>query len=368
MKGSVQQHKKYKYFYVAWLEKGKLYAISRYRGFLCRDGEMPGLKGREMAERILSLMRADVENGTFRIEKWIGQVNSDVVPYLQEWLVEAGKTLTPATIKDYENSVRNHLVPWFTEHSYQLSDIQYDVLCRLLGDIKRSGKGRKNVMYCLRRCLVHAYKSNRISSMPYFPEENKYNIVEPIIKWLPEDRQVKIIQAIPIEHQPIFWWLKYHLRRPSEAMALHRKDYLKDEDAFHIRRTFSAKKLIEQTKTKRQHLVPCHSVFKAIMKTMPINMSSPFFFVNPNGKLEGKHYSHCCMRIIWKQACQKVGEDIEMYSGLKHSSCSQYINEKGYSLDQVQMMTDHARRDSVKRYASVQLEAKRRLLEGNFNC
>jgi hypothetical protein len=53
-----------------------------------------------------------------------------------------------------------------------------------------------------------------------------------------------------------------------------------------------------------------------------------------------------------------------MYSGLKHSSCSQYINEKHYSLDQVQVMTDHARRESVKKYAVVQLEEKRRLLEG----
>ncbi len=53
-----------------------------------------------------------------------------------------------------------------------------------------------------------------------------------------------------------------------------------------------------------------------------------------------------------------------MYSGLKHSSCSQYINEKEYSMDEVQMMTDQARRESVKRYASVQLDAKRRLMEG----
>jgi len=95
-------------------------------------------------------------------------------------------------------------------------------------------------------------------------------------------------------------------------------------------------------------------------------MESPFFFVNPHGKLKGKHYSHCSMRVIWINACQKVGEDIDMYSGLKHSSCSQYINEKGYSIDEVQMMTDHARRESVKRYASVQLEAKRRLLEGKY--
>jgi hypothetical protein len=52
-----------------------------------------------------------------------------------------------------------------------------------------------------------------------------------------------------------------------------------------------------------------------------------------------------------------------MYAGLKHSSCSQYINEKSLSIDELQMLTDHARRDSVMQYASVQLEAKRRILE-----
>jgi hypothetical protein len=70
------------------------------------------------------------------------------------------------------------------------------------------------------------------------------------------------------------------------------------------------------------------------------------------------------MEEIWNTACAKVGEDINMYSGLKHSSCSQFINEKHYSLYQVKMMTDHGRRESVKRYASVQLDEKRRLMEG----
>lgn len=145
---------------------------------------------------------------------------------------------------------------------------------------------------------------------------------------------------------------------------MHRKDYLKDQDAFIIRRTFSAKQLVEYTKTKKQHLIPCHSEFGKIMKKMPVRLDSPFFFVNPHGKLADKHYQHDYLVDLWHKACEKVGEDIDMYSGLKHSSCSQYVNEKGYSLDQVQMLTDHARRDSVKRYASVQLDAKRRLLEG----
>ena len=80
-----------------------------------------------------------------------------------------------------------------------------------------------------------------------------------------------------------------------------------------------------------------------------------FFFVNPCGKLEGNHYQDDYLVDLWHKACEKVGEDIDMYSGLKHSSCSQYINEKHYSLDQVQMFTDHARRESVKRYAVLQL-------------
>ena len=366
MKGSIHKHNKYNYYYVAWYEKGKVHTISRYKGFLCRDGEIASMKGTEMAERLLSLMRADVENGTFRIEKWTQVSPSDIIPYLWTWLEEDGKTLTPATIKDYKNSIKNHLIPWFKLNPYQLHELQYDVLCRLLNDINRSGTGKKKVMCCLRRCLVHAFKSNRISAMPLFPEAKKYNIIDPIIKWLPEERQLKVIKAIPEEHQPIFWWLKYHMRRPSEAMALQKIDYDKGQDAFIIRRTFSAGKMIEQTKTKRQHLIPCHREFKKIMQKMPPYFNSTYFFVNRRGMLDGKPYQHDAMTDLWHTACKKVGENINMYSGLKHSSCSQFINEKHYSLDQVQMLTDHASRESVKRYAVVLLEEKRRLLEGKM--
>jgi hypothetical protein len=139
----------------------------------------------------------------------------------------------------------------------------------------------------------------------------QYNVVDPIIKWLPEERQVKIIKAIPEEHQPIFWFLKYHMRRPSEAMALQRIDYDKEQNAFLIRRTFSNKQMVEYTKTKKQHLIPCHSEFKKIMDKMPVYLNSPHFFVNRHGKLEGKHYQHDYLVDLWHQACKKVGEEID---------------------------------------------------------
>lgn len=41
----------------------------------------------------------------------------------------------------------------------------------------------------------------------------------------------------------------------------------------------------------------------------------------------------------------------------------QIAEQAKLSIDELQMLTDHARRDSVLQYASVQLEAKRRILE-----
>jgi len=59
-----------------------------------------------------------------------------------------------------------------------------------------------------------------------------------------------------------------------------------------------------------------------------MRIDSSYFYVNPHGKLKDQHYSHCTMGVIWIRACQEVGEDIDMYSGFKHSSCSQYVNCK----------------------------------------
>ena len=161
------------------------------------------------------------------------------------------------------------------------------------------------------------------------------------------------------------------LKSPAQAATLdddiwllHRIDYDKERDAFIIRRTFSNNILVQYTKTKKQHLIPCHSEFKKIMDKMPIRIDSQYLFVNPKGRLNGNRYCTETMYKIWNKACIKVGEDINMYSGLKHSSCSQYINEKHYSLDQLQMITDHAQRESVKKYAFVHLDEKRRLMEG----
>lgn len=352
MKGSIHYREDRKRWFVRWYHQGKAHNIYKYNGEFLYD--------KRLALKLLSCMQADEERGVFRIEKYLYSA-TDVIPYMAKWLETISPTLSPATQKDYRNSIENHLAPWFEKNPLMLHEIQYDVLCRLLNDINREGKGKLNTLYCLRACLDFAWRSGRIVSVPPFPKRKMYGIVEKSIKWVNEDRQMAIIEAIPEIHQPIFWWLKYHLRRPSEAMALMKEDYDREGDVFIIRRAFSSKTLVDRTKTGKVHVIPCHPDFKPIMEKLPVTFS-PFFFTNMTGKLDGKHYQHDFLVDLWHKACREVGEDIDMYSGLKHSSCSQYVNEKGLSIDELQMITDHARRESVLKYAAVQAEAKRKLM------
>jgi integrase len=217
-------------------------------------------------------------------------------------------------------------------------------------------------MNCFHAFMVFAWRSERIPEVPPFPEKSEFGLVQPTIKWLPEERQMNIISAIPEVHRPIFLWLKYHLRRPSEACALKKEDYDLFNDIFTIRRTLSDRKLVESTKTNTVHVIPCHSEFTGIAKQC-LSKPGDFFFQNPRARKTHKRYTIESLNNIWKAACKAVSENIDLYSGLKHSSCCQYLNDKGLHFSELQIITDHANMDSVKRYGKVEIDRKRQLLE-----
>ena len=90
---------------------------------------------------------------------------------------------------------------------------------------------------------------------------------------------------------------------------------------------------------------------------------SPYFFVHPHGKQEGKHYTHKTLSTLWQTACKTTGENIDLYHGTKHSTASQLINEEGYSIYDLQMAGDWARLDSVKPYGKIEVSARKAILE-----
>ena len=367
MKGTIRLRPDGKAYRVEWFHGGKLYKLSRYKGAILHKTHPDPRRcmGYQNAQKLLSQMQGDLENGTFRIEKYTGHGWTDTICYLEEWLEAVKGELTPAGYKDYANSIKNHLIPFFKANPFQLHEIQYDVLRMLLNWIKREGKGKQNVMGCLHACLTYAWRSQRIPEMPAFPERRLYGITEPVIEWIPEERQMAIIAEIPEADRPIFLFLKYHLRRPAEACALQWDDWDQEEGSFLIRRSVSARKLIDRTKTRAEHLIPCHTEFMPVMEALakaPNRLENSFVFKNPRARKEGR-YTDESLGVLWRNACKRAGETIGLYAGLKHSSCSQFVNEKNMSLAEVQVVTDHASAASVRRYAKVELARKRELME-----
>ena len=112
MKGRIKYRQDSDRYYVQWGD----YKIYRYKGHLCRDGEVFGMSGAQIANKLLALIQNDFEANpdSFRIEKYTEQ-RVDTIPYLREWLEAVKPTLSPATYKDYLNSINNHLIPWFNE-------------------------------------------------------------------------------------------------------------------------------------------------------------------------------------------------------------------------------------------------------------
>jgi len=245
-----------------------------------------------------------------------------------------------------------------------LHDIQLDTLTDLLNKLPLEPKGKMNVMYCLQSFLDYAKRSRRIFAMPSFPKKSAYQLEKKKIEWLPEARQLNVLEKIPKEHQPIFYFLKHTMRRPAEAMALKRIDYDMEQGAFTICRSISDRKVINKTKTGEIHTIPCVDELKPFIdKEMEKAVISEFFFTCATSRNKGKRYSHSILSRIWKKACGEAGEEIDLYSGLKHSSCCQYINEKGLSESQLQAITEHARIESVRYYAKTEVKRKKELME-----
>ena len=79
--------------------------------------------------------------------------------------------------------------------------------------------------------------------------------------------------------------------------------------------------------------------------------------------MKGSRYTNESLNVLWRDACKKENIGISLYEGVKHSSCSQFINEKEGTVDELQMLTDHARRDSVLKYAKVGVGRKLALMK-----
>ena len=358
MKGSVFYEKDRERWAVSFRWQGRARVIRKYKGeFMYHE---------KIAQKCLSMIQGRFEQYQqglceFRIEEFTGKGWTNVIDFFNKWMknvIEPNKK--PGTIKGYRSYWNNWLEPFFKAHPVMLHEIQLDILNELKNSITLTGKGQYNILNCLHSMMDYAHRSNQIAKIPPFPKKSDYDLKEPDFKWLSEANQMKIIHAIPDINRPIFLWLKYHYRRPSEACAMQWRDWDEINEEFTIRRSFSNRQLEESTKTGAIHHIPCDPDFVQVIKSIP--RESDFIFHNTRAR-KWDWYTLEALNKIWHKACDKVGIQISLYEGLKHSSCSQFINEKGGTIDELQTLTEHARRDSVRHYAKVGVDRKRKLMQ-----
>jgi len=366
MKGSISYEKDRGYWSVNFPMPGNTpLKIRHYKG--------ERMLSRKIAEKCLAAVQADYEafldgKSPFCAEKYGRKAYTDVVEFMGEWL-RVKESKKPATIKGYRSYLKCHFEPFFHGAGIMLHEIQLDTLMSLMASLKNangealSPKMRYNVMNCFHAFMDYAWRSRRIPEVPPFPKKEDYGLVEKPIMWLSETTQMRIIDAIPVDDRPIFLWLKYHYRRPAEACVLRWEDYDHINQIFTIRRSVSAREVVESTKTASVTYQPCDPDFLPVIRGLWKTNQSGYIFKNKRARKDGSRYTGESLNILWRNACQKTGIEISLYNGLKHSSCSQFINEKSGTVDELQMLTDHARRDSVLKYAKVGTGRKLELMK-----
>ncbi|MBU0516089.1 MAG: site-specific integrase [Proteobacteria bacterium] len=206
---------------------------------------------------------------------------------------------------------------------------------------RRSPKTVWNIIRDLRACLRWAKRRGDLGAMPEFPEV-KYDRTE--VKWIDEATQFQIISEIPERHRPVYIFLATYGRRPGEARAL-KWDCIdfKNRDIL-IKRTFSDNTVKESTKAHIVTRLKMTPEIEAMLNALPRSISG-YVFVNE----QGRPYQH--LERKWERAAKKVGVNITLYQGTRHSFGTQAVAE-GHSLALVGQAMGHADPRTTMRYVA----------------
>jgi integrase len=332
--GKVRFNRKCERYFVDLTWHGKRYHLYKYLGCVpCRD--------EAMAVQLLHDVRSEVNKGIFNPERYKRRRPLHLAQYAETWL--RWIQVSEATYHDYENSLRNHILPHLGNEF--LPDINYDKLRKLQTSIKRSPKGKYNVMGCLRKLLRDAYRSGHIPIMPEFPGfKGSEAVVPPPISWIEDADQWKILEEIPLEDRYVFIFMKLTGCRPSEARAFRWQDIRKDHIVFHI--TFGRGETLKEVKGKKVRTFPRTEALEQLFREIPRNLTPFVFLYSKTGKPYTKNFNR-----IWNTACDSAGvQRVPLYPSTRHSFACQLLNA-GLDKAIVQRLLGHQDGRMTDRYA-----------------
>lgn len=330
MGGSVHFDKQSKRWFISIYWESKRYKIFRH------PVTQEPFHAEKSAEKILDRIRSEIDYGEFYPKSYFPDSPLSISQYAIEWLQCID--VSPNTLKDYRSSVKNYIIPFF--ENKDIRRIRYNDLVKFHKWIKRTDKGKYNVMSCLRTMLRYAWRNEDINKVPPFP---KLSYELPEIEYLSFEQQNKVIEQIPERDRPIFYFMQEYGVRPGEARALQR-DCVTDAEII-IKRAFADNTLRESTKNGKVRRYELTDFMNEVFSSIQLNIS-PFLFLRD----DGKPYTSKNLNKLWHEACGKVGTKIKMYNAFRHSLGCQLLDQ-GEDLDLVREQLGHSKMEMTRRYA-----------------
>ncbi len=303
----------------------------------------------DLAKKVAGHIEYEIRQGVFDPSLY---VKSDVKRflienYLDKWLSYCETRLKPGSLKERRRIFTRYVLPFFKTTDIREIRASHilDFHNHLQGK-KLAAKTVKNVLDELRALLRFAYKIGDIRTVPAFPE---VKTVSPPIKWIDEETQLAILSHIPEQHRPIFIFLITYGCRPGEARALKWDCVDFRNETITIRRTFSKCQLAELPKENDWKVLPMLPHIKKMLKDLSKSRRSEFVFSHA----KNPYYGDVRLGRLWREACKKVGVDIPLYAGVRHSFVMQRL-EMGFTYEQIGACLGHKVLETTKRYGKLQ--------------
>jgi integrase len=296
--------------YVLW------YDFNGKRNNVYTDKDGKAWTSKEAAEDLLNTIRYEIKTNAHDPEKYRPEnKNRYSIPNVLETYLESRKNdvthgrIGEAQRKHIEKGLNGVLVPFIKlEQLRDIRELKAFHLEKLFnnGLPKWEPKTIKNFSLTLHAFFTWCVKMeliDRIPAMPNLPTAN-----EKPIRWLDEQTQAEILNAIDEPHRPIYQFMAWYGCRPREAMALQRRDVNWEGRFIMLQRAFKhGTTELGSTKTRKIRPLPITEdtelfIRKAFFGTIG---DETFLFINP---LTGRNYSISSLEHRWVAAWDTVIE------------------------------------------------------------
>jgi integrase len=320
----------------------------------------------EQADRLLAHIRHEIDRdqkskGKFRFDPknyMRGDLNKlKFENYARTWLAWRAEELdlpdgiSRGYLKSVESYLRNYLVPFFG--AFNIREIHEGTIDDFRRQLPRHLRSKtvKNILGILAKVLQDAFGRREIERVPVFP---KIKIEIPPIHWIDEGDQERILAEAAETEGPVFWAIfLFQMKqgcRPNEARALKwdRVDFRRNQVT--INAAMDDGVFRERTKVRDTRLLPMHPRVREALESLPTRAISGFVFT-----YRGEPIAENYLNAVWRRVTRKLGLDISLYQGTKHSGASQAVNA-GVDPKVIQLMLGHKDPRTTARYMEVRTD------------